>query len=176
MVIFFLQVSFPPIITWVIICKYWTSCLSLALFATVLTSQAWPYCGICSYWHMQASQRTQACLFAFPSFQKLGSHLSLITSTPWICTSSDNMLTWKHFVRCLVHLIFPSFITEKEMAGSSIPQRECLYKNILSPKIGHFRLGDSTVMLIHVSKALLSANSSLFPFLKADSMVLYFFQ
>lgn len=166
MAIFFLQVSFPLIMIWVIICKYWTSCLSFALFATLLTSQDWPYCGVCSSWHMQGCQKTQPCLFAFPSFQKLGSHLSLITSTPWVCTSSDNMLTWKHFVRRLVHLIFPCFITEKEMAGSSIPQTECLYKNIFSPKIGHFRLGNSRAILIKVSKTLLSANGSLFPSVK----------
>lgn len=46
MAIFFLQVSFSLIMAWVIICKYWTLCLSFTLFAIVLTSQAWSYCGI----------------------------------------------------------------------------------------------------------------------------------
>lgn len=165
-VVIFLQVSFPLIMILVIVCKYWTSCLSFALFATALTSQAWPYCGKMfnlAYVRKRENTAMPVCL-------------SLISET-WVPFSSNHKHSMdlhklrqhadmKAFCRLFGASHFPCFITEKEMTGSSIPQRACLYKNTFSPQIGHFRLGNSRAMLIHVSRTLLSVNGSLSPSLR----------
>lgn len=124
MAIFFLHVSFPLIMAWVIICKYWTPCLSFSLFATVLTNQAWPYHGI--MFKLAYARKPENT--AMPVF------LSLISET-WVPFISDHKHSMdlhklrqhtdmKAFVGCLVHLIFPWFNTEKEMTGSSLSHRE----------------------------------------------------
>lgn len=118
---FFLQVSFSLIMAWVIIHKHWTSCLFFALFATILTSQAWPYCGTMSKLSCAKKPENRIMLV----------FLALISRT-WVPFNSDHKalhgpaqakktLTGKQaFVGWLLHLFFPCFITEKEMTGSCI--------------------------------------------------------
>lgn len=175
MAIFFLQVSFPLIMAWVIICKYWTPCLSFSLFATVLTNQAWPYHGI-MFKLAYARKPENTAMLVF---------LSLISET-WVPFISDHKHSMdlhklrqhtdmKAFCRLFGASHFSLIYYRK---GNDrvlfIPQRACLYKNISSPHVGHFRLGNSRAMLIHVSKTLLSAKGSLFPSLRKHLIVWFY--
>lgn len=130
--IFFLQVSFSLIMAWVIICKYWTSCLSFTLFAVVLTSQAWSYCGI-MFKLSYAMKPENRVMLVF---------LALISAT-WVPFNSDHKelhgsaqakTTHCHESAFLSfrHLILPCFTTEKEMTESCISHIECVCVTDLS--------------------------------------------
>lgn len=125
--------------------------------------------GICK----EARKHSHAC-FPFPHFRNLGAiyfwsqalHGSAQAQTAHWHESICRLFGASHF-----SLIYYRKGNDRVLF---IPQRACLYKNISGPHVGHFRLGNSRAMLIHVSKTLLSAKGSLFPSLRKHLIVRFY--
>lgn len=139
MAIFSPQVSFSLIMAWVIICKYWTSCLSFTLFAIVLTSQAWSYCGI-MFKLSYAMKPENTVMLVFLA------HISA-TQVPFksdhkaLHGSAQAKTTHWHEKRIFKFEAFHFSLFYYRKGNDRvvrIPHRACLY-NRFSPQIGHER-------------------------------------